>query len=158
MIGSVTTPRRHRHLDHGCLQGRSCVIRGRNGGMGRLSFWLAVSLLLRSGRADGGRRGLKAKNGMGPCGPPVFGVSSDHGAACLHSEHESSLRSMSDTPSGRLAPSYFQNQDNRQTRPAIASLAFDWLRQDLGWRADLHSEHESSLRSMSDTPSGRLAR
>ena len=43
--------------------------------------------------------------------------------ANLHSEHESSLRSMSDTPSGRLAPSYFQNQDNRQTRPAIASLA-----------------------------------
>jgi len=80
----------------------------------------------------------------------VFGVSSDHGAACLvdsderrtcnnstgvgprqdlgwranlHSEHESSLRSMSDTPAGRLAPSNFQNQDNRQTRPVIVSLA-----------------------------------
>ncbi len=56
------------------------------------------------------------------------------------------------------APSYFQNQDNKQTRPAIASLALDGLRQDFGWRADLHSEHESSLRSMSDNSSGRLAR
>jgi Tfp pilus assembly protein PilW len=140
---------------------------------------------------------------------------------------------MSDTPAGRLAPSNFQNQDNRQTRPVIVSLALtgydkisaggltctvsmsqasgawaillqadllvdtfckgihlalthsgwavrdkltasrikaiggpaqrscavltDKLRQDLGWRADLHSERESSLRSMSNTPSGRLA-
>ncbi len=43
--------------------------------------WHLAGLILRS--LPGGRRGSRPKNGMGPGGPPVVGVSPDHGAACL---------------------------------------------------------------------------
>ena len=81
-----------------------------------LSGWLSRSDsdLVERTEDDGGSR---PKTGWGRAGHRWFW------RANLHSEHESSLRSMSDTPAGRLAPSNFQNQDNRQTRPAIASLA-----------------------------------
>ena len=58
---------------------------------------------------DGWGWGRKARNGMGSGGPPVLGVSPDHGAACLIDSDVRRTRDESTgggtMPSGRIAAS-----------------------------------------------------